>query len=459
MPGYLDENGNPAQGNPQNALTGPQGGRQGYTGDDVRTRINALYQQYYGRDATAREIAGYGNDVDDRYLRAIEENLQRSEEGQAYHRTTNRNRINGVYQELLGRDATADELSGYGDNVDDRYLDAIRRNIANTDEARQYEQNPHRNTPAPSTPNTGTGGSAPDMNAIRAKLASGNHDTIVEGLHDLANANRSHPADSSYETWANYILNGNGESRDSNYFIDRVMNNDPEFAGKPTGPSYLDPWGGQYKPPDYQAPPPFEAPDPSKVLDDPAIQMQMQESLKALQRSALGRGTLLTGGTAVDMNNMAQQIASAGYDKLYQRAAAEDQVKYGRSLDEYGIARDNALATYNDQKGTFYDNEDRPFSKLMSVAGMGQNALNASNGYNANYLGQYGNALNNGTGSANGYYTGAANATGAGRVGASNAWGQALGNSANSLGYLYSQYMNQNRLPGSFNQPNAGNSY
>lgn len=409
--------------------------------------IRQAYRDYLGREASDREIASYGNLTPQRVSQIIQ-GVINSPEGQKYKITKTQNRLKSFYQELMGRDPTQAELDGWGTDIDENYFNAIRQKLAQSQEAIDYQKNGGKPPNAPAPPTTGGGGGsggggAPDMAAIEAKLRSGDHDTIIQGLRELAAAKGSHPKESSYETWANYILNGNGESKDSDYFIKRVMNDDPEFGGRGGGGSYIDPWTGKYDPPKYEKPPPFVAPDPALVLDDPAIKLQMQESLKALQRSALSRGTLLTGGTATDIDQMAQQVASAGYDKIYGRAVAEDQVKYGRSLDEYGIARDNALATYSDRKGTFYDNQDRPFDKLLKLAGLGGNALGQANAQNASAASNYGNALANGTNTSNGYATAVAAAPRA----APNAWANAFGQGAANAGNAYNVYRNgQNSL-------------
>lgn len=342
------------------------------------------------------------------------------------------NWVASLMRQAWGREPTLQEVSQWGTNLDANYRNSIAQQIQSTPEAQDYQKKQGQ----PTAPNNSTTPNQPSQDWSKADYSDWN---TVKAYAQSRGVTMS---DQTAQYWAGKY-NSPEFNGDRNYFFSR-LSTDPAF-GSGGGPGYTDPWGGQYTPPNYVKPPDFQAPDPSQVLNDPAIKLQMQESLKALQRSALSRGTLLTGGTATDIDKMAQQVASAGYDKLYQRAVGEDQMKYARNLDEYGIARDNALAQYSDKKGTFYDNQDRPFQKWMQTAGLGMNALSQANAQNGNYVNGFNNALGQGTQYSNGQYTDAAAARGAGRVGASNAWANAFGQSANAFGNLYGRYMNGNQ--------------
>ncbi len=143
---------------------------------------------------------------------------------------------------------------------------------------------------------------------------------------------------------------------------------------------------------------PFQAPTADQALQSPGLQFALQRGNDAIQKSAAARGTLLTGGTLKALNDWSQQTALQGYGDVYNRA-----------MGEYGTARDN-----------FFQNQDRPFGKYLSLAGLGQNAANAA----GNYAGAYGNNLTDLT-------TGAGNAQAAGTVGSANSWGSTLGNLGN----------------------------
>ncbi len=134
--------------------------------------------------------------------------------------------------------------------------------------------------------------------------------------------------------------------------------------------------------------------NPGSLIDDPGYQFQLGEGLKALQRSAAARGTLLTGGTLKGLNNYAQQAANTAYQGA--------------------------------------------FNRNMGVAQMGLNAANDLTGLNRAY-GQ----------SASGLYGDMGNAQAAGTIGRANQWTGALGD----LGNLTQQYMagrNTTGLPGDY---------
>lgn len=97
---------------------------------------------------------------------------------------------------------------------------------------------------------------------------------------------------------------------------------------------------------------PFTPRDPSQIASDPAYQFQLGQGLQGVQRSAAARGTLLTGGTIKALDQYGQGLASTYNDKYY-----------NRDLGEYNIAKQN-----------FYDNQDRPFNKLSSLAALGKPA-------------------------------------------------------------------------------------
>jgi hypothetical protein len=86
----------------------------------------------------------------------------------------------------------------------------------------------------------------------------------------------------------------------------------------------------------------FVAPTAADVGNDPGYQFRVKEGQDALERSAAAKGTLLTGGTLKDLESYAQNLASTEYDKMYDRAVQQYQLKYqsandawNRSLQEY----------------------------------------------------------------------------------------------------------------------------
>lgn len=122
---------------------------------------------------------------------------------------------------------------------------------------------------------------------------------------------------------------------------------------------------------------PFQAPTDVTQQTDPGWQFRMREGLKALERSAAAKGSLLTGGTLKALNAWAQDYASNEYDKVYNRALQQ----YQQAYDIYG------------------NNANTQWSRLGTLAAPGLSAAgslaNLASGYAqtlANLYGQQGNA-------------------------------------------------------------------
>jgi hypothetical protein len=143
----------------------------------------------------------------------------------------------------------------------------------------------------------------------------------------------------------------------------------------------------------------FQAPTDVTQQNDPGWQFRMKEGLKAIERSAASKGTLLTGGTLKDLNNWAQNTASNEYGNVYNRAATEWERNYNRNLGEYN----NAYNIYNTNQGN-------QFNRLNSMSTAGLSAAGGANQNNSQY----------GTNTSE-ILTGQGNATAAGQVGSANA--------------------------------------
>lgn len=74
-------------------------------------------------------------------------------------------------------------------------------------------------------------------------------------------------------------------------------------------PQSLQPWTEQ-----------FQAPTAQESINSPGFQFRLGEGLKALQRSAAAKGTLLTGGTLKASNDYAQNQATTQYQQDYNNA-------------------------------------------------------------------------------------------------------------------------------------------
>lgn len=158
----------------------------------------------------------------------------------------------------------------------------------------------------------------------------------------------------------------------------------------------------------------FTAPDLNNTTD-PGYQARLQLGTDALQRSAAARGGVLTGGTARDLNQFAQDYASNEYNNVYNRA----------------------LEGYNTNYNVWANDQANRFNRLEALAGGGQVAAN-----NLSTAGQnFANAASNnvlGTAAAMGQdYQNAGAANASGIAGSANAWGSALGGIGGNISNLY----------------------
>jgi hypothetical protein len=171
-------------------------------------------------------------------------------------------------------------------------------------------------------------------------------------------------------------------------------------GGNAINPSYLEPWTTPFQAPatnapttfgyaDFQAPAGFQAPTGESILSDPSYQFRRDQGAKALETSAAARGVLNTGGTLKDLLGYGQNFASQEYGNIWNRDFNNWNTDWTHALDSYATNRANAsdvyqknyqggrdqLAdawkTYGDQKDTWYANQDRPFSKLSTLASLG----------------------------------------------------------------------------------------
>ena len=96
----------------------------------------------------------------------------------------------------------------------------------------------------------------------------------------------------------------------------------------------------------------------SDFTKDPGYDFRMQEGQKALERSAAAKGGLMSGGTAKALERYSQGFASNEYGNAYNR---------------------------------FNTDRNQRFSRLSSIASMGQGANAANQQAGMNYGNQYGN--------------------------------------------------------------------
>jgi hypothetical protein len=97
----------------------------------------------------------------------------------------------------------------------------------------------------------------------------------------------------------------------------------------------------------------FNAPTNVTEQNDPGFQFRLQQGTDAIQRSAAAKGNLLTGGTAKDLTDYAQNSASNEYGNVYNRALGEYQQRYN----------------------IFQQHQADQYNRLASIAGLGQTAV------------------------------------------------------------------------------------
>lgn len=102
----------------------------------------------------------------------------------------------------------------------------------------------------------------------------------------------------------------------------------------------------------------FTAPTAEQAAQTPGYQFQLQAGLDAMNNSAAGRGSLLTGRTLADLNNYAQGTASTNYQNTF----------------------NNSLTQYNSAYQTFLNNQSNLYNRLFGFSGLGLNATQGAAG-------------------------------------------------------------------------------
>jgi hypothetical protein len=113
-----------------------------------------------------------------------------------------------------------------------------------------------------------------------------------------------------------------------------------DLLGTP-GQGLLTPWTQQ-----------FTAPTAAQAEQTPGYQFQLQQGENAIQNSAAGKGSLLSGRTLADLNNYAQGTASTNYQNTF----------------------NNALTQYGTAYQTFLNNQNNTYNRLFGASGLGLQA-------------------------------------------------------------------------------------
>lgn len=156
----------------------------------------------------------------------------------------------------------------------------------------------------------------------------------------------------------------------------------------------------------------FSAPTAAEAAATPGYQFQLQQGLSALQNSAAARGGLLSTGTAKNLENYGQGLASTNYQNAYS----------------------NALNAYNTNFNTFNTGQNNLYNRLSGLANTGATSAANLNNVTQSGTANLTNDLLNTANTVGNDYMGIGNAQAAGTIGAANALGGAISGGANSLG-------------------------
>lgn len=95
----------------------------------------------------------------------------------------------------------------------------------------------------------------------------------------------------------------------------------------------------------------FQAPTMEDALNNPGFKFRLGEGLKAIERSAAAKGTLLTGGTMKGLQNYGQESASQEYGNVYNRNRSEYEGRRTNFLTNEANRYQSERANLNDQWG------------------------------------------------------------------------------------------------------------
>ena len=176
----------------------------------------------------------------------------------------------------------------------------------------------------------------------------------------------------------------------------------------------------------------FQAPTAAQAQATPGYQFQLQQGEQALQNSAAASGGLLSTGTAKNLTNYAEGLASTNYQNTY----------------------NNALNAYNENFNVYNTSQNNLYSRL---AGLTNTGLSAAGSLSNAQLGGANSLANVNMGAAQqigGYLTGSGQAAAAGTVGSANALSNGISGGLNALG----QGVTLSGLIGAQNASNANTS-
>jgi hypothetical protein len=176
----------------------------------------------------------------------------------------------------------------------------------------------------------------------------------------------------------------------------------------------------------------FQAPTAEQASQTPGYQFQLQQGLNALQNSAAASGGLLSTGTAKNLENYAQGVASQNYQNTY----------------------NNALNAYQTNFGVYNTTQNNLYNRLFGVSQQGANSAANLNNVTAGTTNNLSQNLLGGAQLQGNDIMGVGNAQAAGTVGGANALNAGITGGANAIG----QGITLSQLLGAQNASNSGGS-
>lgn len=177
----------------------------------------------------------------------------------------------------------------------------------------------------------------------------------------------------------------------------------------------------------------FSGPNPQDISSTPEYQFQLQEGLKALQRSASATGSLGTGGTLKAITQYGQGLASTSYQQAYNNALSTFNTNRNNTfqgLTTLANIGQTGTANYNNTLQNFGNNSS---TNLLGAGIYGGNALTQAGTYSGNVDIAAANTGLQATESAQNVLMGGTNDRAAGIVGQGNAINAGLGGAANAV--------------------------
>ena len=197
------------------------------------------------------------------------------------------------------------------------------------------------------------------------------------------------------------------------------------------GQGLMQPWTTPYAAPTKKADPTM-----GDVSADPGFQFRLNEGLKAIQRSASAKGTLLGGDTMKALERYGQDYASNEYGNAYNRTRGAFENDRNFNENQYASQYGRSMGEYQNAYSVFNNNQNNQFNRLQTLSQAGQNAAGAY----GNLASRYGDQTSDLT-------TGAGNAEASGTVGGYNVWASALANIANYGSQAVAAWLAKNPAP------------